>query len=337
MTFKVTYRNMKGELREEAVEAESRAACVAAVRARGISPVSVTEGSGNGGAMKRRGIVSPNGGTIWRAAILMVVVLIGVGVAWWWYAARPRNAQPTSDRVRKAPTPQKASVVKRTASQQAEPVQTAAVHVAEAPVVVPSGHVIKARSPRSGRVMTLADGTVVTNTPRMFFKRDFERALHVALMPNGMGGALLRQVRTRYTDAQILAMLKERVPAEASDDETTVAVKAKVQSFKDEMLRVINQGASVPEVLDGMTKRKVTDGLLRAKAFKIRTEALRSQDPDVAREGIQAANAVLEENGLRQMEIPQKLKVDETKTDGETRVPAVKEKISEDQNEGDNQ
>ena len=306
MTFTVTYRAKDGALREERVEAASRAECVTVCRQRGIAPTGIKEGqSGKSGNSGKPG----KSGKLWLAIGAALVIVAG-GV-WWWIGGRgasaPAEVKPTKPKVEKpkATKPKTASVQQQGSE---KPVaETNAVAVAPA-VVAPTGHVIKARSSRSGRVMTLADGTVVTNTPRAFFKRDFERALHVALMPNGMGGTLLRQVRSRYTDAQILAMLKERVAVEPGDDETTAAVKQKVQSFKDEVLRVIGEGASVSEVLDGMTRRKVEDGILRARAHKIRTEALRSGDPDTARKGIEAANAVLRENGLREMDVPQGLK-----------------------------
>ena len=321
MTFTVTYRAKDGALREERIEAANRAECVAVCRQRGIAPTKIAEGRSGKSAASPKGANgkdarSPSQRRLTgKAAILAAVALAAIaGGLWLWVSAhsesgpcqvaeKPKVEKPKGrDGARPSP---KMADVKPTA------VETNAAPVAVAPTVAaPTGNVIRARSSRSGHVMTLADGTVVTNTPRAFFKRDFERALHVALMPNGMGGTLLRQVRSRYTDEQILAMLKERVVVESGDDETTAAVKRKVQSFKDEVLRVIGEGASVSEVLDGMTRRKVEDGILRARAHKIRTEALRSDDPDAARKGIEAANAVLRENGLREMDVPQVLKAD---------------------------
>ena len=45
MTFTVTYRAKDGALREERVEASSRAECVAECRRRGIAPTKIKEGS----------------------------------------------------------------------------------------------------------------------------------------------------------------------------------------------------------------------------------------------------------------------------------------------------
>ena len=56
MTFTVTYRGADGALREEAVEAASRAECFAECKARGITPVGVREGAQKGG---RKNAASP--------------------------------------------------------------------------------------------------------------------------------------------------------------------------------------------------------------------------------------------------------------------------------------
>ena len=343
MTFTVTYRDQMGAKREEAVEAADRGACVAACRARGISPIAIRESKGlkgvtgiikaDKGDNGLKGVNGVNGlkgvnGDGRRGAphsiphshnsifshfhistFLLVLALLAIlgGAAWWWFGVHGTPVQPSDApaKPRGMPKDVTPAIPKRPTSvaMNAQPAEA----VAKAPQT-PAKKPIQARSMRSGRVMTLADGTVVTNTPRVFFKRDFERALHVALMPTGMGGTLLRQIRARYTDEQILAMLRERIRPEPGDDATTVAVKEKVQNFKEQVLEVIGQGSSVAEVLDGMTRRKVEDGLLRANALKIRTEALRSGNPEAGRQGIEAANAILEENGLRKMDVPRSLR-----------------------------
>ena len=353
MTFTVTYRGADGALREEAVDAASRAECFARMKARGIAPVSVKEGASLGerasrpfrsraktGPRNAQDARCPSGGGKPRSpilnlksAIFIAVFLAAAGGAWWWLSAR-EDARPPEPKAAKAVKDVKAvndvKDVKDLDVHKAVPDAPAATNApAQARAHSPTGRVIRAHSARSGRVMTLADGTVVTNTPRVFFKRDFERALHVALMPNGMGGTLLRQVRSRYTDEQILAMLRERVLPDPDDDATTAAVKAKVQDFKDEVLRAVGEGSSISEVLDGMTRRKVEDGLLRARALKIRTEALRSDDPELARESILSANAVLRENGLREVELPKGLANDGPQAEGEDG------KVSEAKDKGD--
>ena len=337
MIFTVTYRDQRGAKREEPIEAADRAACVAVCRARGISPIAIREGKGLKGINGLKGIKGPNGdgragvprtpqaiprshNSIFShfhiSTILAVLAFLGIlGGAWWWFGVRGAPALPrdAAEKPRGMPKEVAPAIPRRLASvtTNSQPAEA----VAKGPQT-PAKKPIQARSMRSGRVMTLADGTVVTNTPRVFFKRDFERALHVALMPTGMGGTLLRQIRARYTDEQILAMLKERIRPEPGDDATTRAVKEKVQNFKEQVLEVIGQGSSVAEVMDSMTRRKVEDGLLRANALKIRTEALRSGNPEAGRQGIEVANAILEENGLRKMDVPRSLRPGKLEEEG---------------------
>ena len=333
MTFTVTFRDRTGAKREEAIEAADRTACVAVCRARGISPLAIREGAngrkglkGANGDKGSKGLNGPKGVkgdsrsprrhspiSILHFTFAIAAVA-AIALVWWWFGGRSATDLPDDAPTKPKGMPKEvkpALPARPAAATDAQPTNAVA-KVPPAPAKKP----IQARSMRSGRVMTLADGTVVTNTPRVFFKRDFERALHVALMPTGMGGTLLRQIRARYTDEQILAMLKERVRPEPGDDATTVAVKEKVQNFKDQVLEVIGQGSSVAEVLDGMTRRKVEDGLLRANALKIRTEALRSGNPEAGRQGIEAANAILEENGLRKIDVPRSLQPEKQKDGG---------------------
>ena len=99
MQFTVTYRGADGAVMTEAVEAASRGACFAQMKARGITPMGVKEGAssrrGNanrgagGGRDKAR---SPHGGGAPSSAlpwilVALAFVLVGGGV-WWWLASR---------------------------------------------------------------------------------------------------------------------------------------------------------------------------------------------------------------------------------------------------------
>ncbi len=53
MTFTVTYRDKSGAKREEALEAASRAECVATCRARGVAPIAIRESDGRAASPRR--------------------------------------------------------------------------------------------------------------------------------------------------------------------------------------------------------------------------------------------------------------------------------------------
>lgn len=106
MTFIVTYRDKSGAKREMALEAASRAECVAACRSRGVSPIAIRESDGSDTLMRRLQsqtigsrnnadpVRSANGscqvgtGCLRRYAVPVVlavlVVLVGAAGLWWW-------------------------------------------------------------------------------------------------------------------------------------------------------------------------------------------------------------------------------------------------------------
>ncbi len=102
MTFTVTYRAKDGALREERVEAASRAGCVAECRKRGIAPTGIREGrSGKSAASSkgrdkrgpsRVGERGDNKRTTARWVATAVVVATVAGGAWWWNCGRGADA-----------------------------------------------------------------------------------------------------------------------------------------------------------------------------------------------------------------------------------------------------
>ena len=109
MTFTVTYRAKDGALREERVEAASRAECVAECRRRGIAPTKIADGrSGKGTAspMGREGAGDSKRTTARWVAVAVLIVAVAGGV-WWWSggrgAAAPAEA-PAKPKVEKPKT-----------------------------------------------------------------------------------------------------------------------------------------------------------------------------------------------------------------------------------------
>ena len=98
MTFTVTYRDADGALRTEAVEAASRADCLAQMKARGVSVQSVKAYAGkhtsHGGA-KREPIAGTGRNRHAVACVLSVAcVLLAGGIGWYWLSGR-RSGEAT--------------------------------------------------------------------------------------------------------------------------------------------------------------------------------------------------------------------------------------------------
>ena len=88
MTFTVTYRDKTGARREECVEAISRDAAFAVMRARGIAPTAV-----RAGATKPRNTRN----TAVPYIIAVAFVLLLAGGAWWFLRSRPETAAMPDD------------------------------------------------------------------------------------------------------------------------------------------------------------------------------------------------------------------------------------------------
>ena len=93
MNFTVTYRKNDGALATEVIDAADRAAVIAACRARGIVPTSVTQGG-------RHAPSKPRNPSWLKGAIAGVLVAVIAGGALWWFG-RGEATPPTKEKPKK--------------------------------------------------------------------------------------------------------------------------------------------------------------------------------------------------------------------------------------------
>ena len=111
MTFTVTYRDAGGALREEAVEAASRAECFAQMKARGIVPVSVREGRAKraGGQDGRRAGARPSSKRkLFTIHFYLLVAIAALAAIAWWCIGGREDAPPAKPETPEAPRAAKA-------------------------------------------------------------------------------------------------------------------------------------------------------------------------------------------------------------------------------------
>lgn len=302
MNWNVTYRGKDGRQETIQIESDDRQGVFAELARRGISAIRIEDAKGK--AKPRMAAVATSGSSVlFKGVIASVAVVAIAGAAWLLFSHR--ESLPEEKVERKTG---KISEVSPSLSMQSDVASTAdgeeSIRSAPEKLPLPTTNVITARSSRVGRVMTLMDGTVVTNTPQVIFERDFERGLMVALRPGGMTGGIFRLIRSRYSDEEILSMLKEMTVPDPDDDDSVRRTKENVQALKERALIAISEGSSVSQVLDEIQRQGTLENLMKADAMKLRAEAVRTGDPQLIRNSMAEINRVLEENGIRKLDTP---------------------------------
>ena len=329
MTFTVTYRGADGAPKAEAVEAASRAECLAQMKTRGIAPLSVKEGDsvsrrerrgrregwGKNGraaasakAMAAEGRVSRaervDGKVVACVLSVALVALIGGGV-WWWLERSPKTVTlpeaPKSKALAKEVTP------------------------AAAPKPIP---VQEAETPKENPNRALRQELAkMTKEERMdyAFKEMQSRKIPLAPKTNrifrtGIEASMARIFMTQLGDpppppfttaiplrdeAHLAEILIAHNPVLETDTEAQKASKEMVALAKKEMMDYIRNGGNPEDFL------KYYHGKLK-EAFEFRRESMKSliqvsrDDPSITAEYLDRLNKELADKGIKQIELNEK-------------------------------
>ena len=237
-----------------------------------------------------------------RGLVALAIVVVGGGLAWWLVTGRGNGGghEPQMPKGRGAIAVARPSFVPRVAPAVAVETNKRAL---DAPPV-PVGNVMTARTAKTGRVMTLMDGTVVTNRSEIPFKRDLEHSLWVALRPGNMGAGLLTTLQNRHSEQEIVQMLKEKTVPEPGDSEGMVRIKQEVQELKERILSELDSGRSLADVLDEIRNQGIAESKIHAETMRLRAEAIRSGDPQGVRDTVRRVNELRSQQGLEPLSVP---------------------------------
>jgi len=320
MLFTVTYRAKDGALREERIEAASRAECVAECRRRGISGITGISGtSGISGDGKR---------TTARWVAVAVVVAAVAGGAWWWVAHKDAGSEPIpkSKVVRHTPAPkrtekeQPAAEPKRNSEGgkgQSNDVGVAAQSAAD----VFNGVQVVSRT-----AMTNADGTVVerirtadgkshrvTTPPKRVFDNASDQliamAIHganggVGMPPLPMAGSIEEDFRKSLA-----------TPIEIRDDDSDEVklIKMDVMAVREVLKERVAQGMSVRKALEEHQDEVNHMAAYNKEALNMLKEIREKEGAAAADEFLATVNRKLKEIGAVEISAPAKRKREKAK------------------------
>lgn len=324
-TFTYHYRDSSGSLKSATVEAASRTEAFDILKGRGITPLRVVDGVRLSATRK-----PPLRWMVAVACALACVALVVFVIA---YRSRqnPAPSQGSSGPVSKPKAlPPRREVVSKDASsgkvktkdraaptvtavtEPAEDSRTNTVAVAEESAP-PTNKVFYAPS-LGKRKVTLMDGTTAELTTRRVFGHDKPLDLQIMAVtkPGGMSSGL-RALRLRYTDDQIIAMLKEPVAFSTDDPEDVRQIKARVQTQKNIVLDFLNQGGTVTDAIEQMCKAAGSERIeMRNDQIELNKLA-QVGDAEAIQQFLTERNARRRELGLPELSLPEasRLKLEE--------------------------
>ena len=341
MTFTVTYRGADGALREEAVEAASRAECFAQMKARGIVPVSVKEGASLGerasrpfrsraktGPRNAQDARCPSGGgkpksSIFnlKSSIILAAVLAVAGGAWWWLAAR-EDAHPTEPKaVKDVKDIKDAKVVKDikdvkvvkdvkdlnvpkndSSSLKSADQQPARMHLGR--------RVISSEVITNGDVIVenlrTEDGklhSIVSDAAPPVFANPADALL--ANLPPGDGtSSAPPPPAVSDLEKKFAESLKKEIKILDTDTDDIRAMKQAVMETRAELKRLIDSGQTVAQVLAQHQELANENARVRSNAMAELKQILDSGDIDGAKEYKRKINVALQQMGIAELSIP---------------------------------
>ena len=312
MIFTVTYRGADGDVRTESVEAAGRGDCFAQMKARGIVPMGVKEGSSGSrrerGASAKRNGRNKGGGIgngVWRnAVVLVVLVALAGGALWWWLlghevvvpddgpkkpssfakevkpAVAPKPLPATNEPPKYVPTPLPADWKDMTKAERAEWRKEDAKRNPPPPKPVPT--MFSASSLRRKK-----DAPPPT----------FNNQIHADLACYLQAGRDIPPP-SRITDAEALAAADMKIKYYDSDSDAVLEEKKAVEEMLVEMKEYIQQGGHANDYFQKLAQRQEMEAEAVSETRRNVRSLIKEGRMEDAKAALEAYNAYLKEKGV---------------------------------------
>ena len=320
MTFTITYRGADGALRTEAVEAASRADCLAQMKARGVSVQSVKAYAGkhtsHGGA-KREPIAGTGRNRHAVACALSVAcVLLAGGIGWYWLSGRhsgeatlqndgPKKPSAFAKEVKPAAAPKPAPLSK-TNSMATSRTTAPAVDTMRGPITNEAATKKTSWPPppverdARGRVIP-PSGAITLDEQNSIFERNSDTYIAMLVSPRS-GSALPPMPLPGPTmEEDFRASLKEPIAIEPDDPPENRAIKLAVMAAREEIKRLLDGGAKFADIVREHEMLLKENTEIREKALSEYRAIKKSGDEKGAEQYFKTINIALQQMGVAPM------------------------------------
>ena len=335
MQFTVTYRRSDGAVVVEVVDAINRADCFAQIKARGIAPMSVKDGSagrmpshasrGAKGSVKdhsgsengRKYGDAPRKGGKLPAIISAFVILVGIGFGIWWMLQSPKVSRSSDPEITKKTALPKEVKPASAASGEVRRIDGAAPQMTNAATAKASaptatlGTVTKAIPAGAFDRVVDENGNITYVKRKSPFTNRVDALVLSAISPGGFPQGL-RQWAKRHSKEELIAALKSPVNFNEDDSEKMTADKHSLEEMKSQMVGLLEKGHSLDEVLGEIEPTVNAERTERANAEKTLRRLMKESDPETVREYVRCVNEELKAKGLREIYLPKKFREEES-------------------------
>ena len=333
MVFTVTCRGNGGSRETVEIEAADRGGLFAELKRRGMTAISVSEGKAkrtrrSASTTNGQGASSPSQRTgfpsKWVAAAVIALIVAAVGVWWLWVAKDATGRVPPANPDKPKPKPAPSAISNSTPPRVKAP---APKTDASGRVPPPKAEEPKPRPPqRVGELRDgyrlLPDGTlhrvvgIVTNAPGKYsladktFKHFADAELgNLLMIKPGEGMVGESEGMYRGFKNELLKALEEPIAYSEDDTDLQRELKDGVKELREELKRRMANGEDIEKVME--------DTREQLKELSLYREELEGHVMKLAHEGmtqaeyeelVAAANKMLDERGVKHMELPATLR-----------------------------
>lgn len=301
MTFTYTYRDAQGAVRTDVVEAASRQDAFAALKARGVSPVSVK----TGGTPRAAGASAPASGrpAVAKAAAVGLVVVLGAGLAWFCLKPSQEPSEAGTGRPKAVRTAPVEGTRPAGPSAAAKAADGAASVQPQAPSAGTSGAVAATDAAAAPDLPPAGTNNVPPpSLPPPVFDNASDQVLAMVAQDATHGMAPIPTGRD--SEREFRESLKKEIAILDTDDEQTKALKESVIALREEIKKLLDSGMSFNQVLQEHQKLVNENAKIRNDATLELRRILESGDVEGAQKYKRKMNIALGQMGIAGISVP---------------------------------